>query len=176
MDLRDLQAYSEMLANGIDPTSGIQFENDTIMNNKQIKEYHRQIKNILDKLILIENKRVTSNRRSNKIPFFLLDSVKKNVVLSENEISVSALCYIINEYVPADMKKIRAFEITNILEEKGFLKSIEWRDGKKIKIPTEAGLKLGITQFEKINEYGNLYYVNYYNNNAQRYILYEILS
>lgn len=175
MDLQVLQSYSEMLANGIDPTSGIQFENDTIMNSERIKEYHREIKSILDKLILIEHKRDTSTRKNSKIPFFLLDSVKKKIVLSEEKISISKLCYIFNGYVPTDMKKIKASDITSILEEKGFLKTVEWRAGREIKIPTEEGLNLGISTCEKTNEYGNTYSVNYYNIDAQRYILHEIL-
>lgn len=175
MNLYEIRNFANLLERGVDPTSGIKFETDTIITNPQIVEYNRIVKELIDQLILIGDGKNILNMKNRKIPFFLLEDEKEQIKLSDQPVSISEFCYIVNKYVPKGMKKIRAAEITKKLEEKNFLQSVIWREDKYIKVPTENGKKLGITTLEKINPYGNKYSVNYYNKSAQKFILFEIL-
>ena len=175
MKLEELRYYSEKLEQGIDPISGIVFSDDTLLNNELIKEYHKQVRMLIDKMIIIEEDKIFTRIGNSKIPFCLIDNVKNEIELSDTPISISDLCYRINCVVPYGMRKLHAYDVTKKLEDRGFLKTVEWADDKYIKIPTSMGRELGITDVERTNDYGNKYSVNLYTIDAQRFVLFEIL-
>ena len=170
--LFELRKYAELLSEGIDPTSNIPFAEDTILNNKAIRKYNSEVMRILDKIILLEEgKTSVNNKRNNKIPFFLSEKSKASIDYSEEPISISALCYILNSNISKGMKKLHATQITKWLQEEGYLINEEWRDGKVIKVPTTKGNNIGISTIAKQNKFGNKYSVNLYDIDAQIFIV-----
>ena len=165
-ELRNI-AYS--LSEGIDPTSGLKFHEDTILNHPDILDFNREIKELLDELILFWD---SGERKTNKkIGFCLSAEMKSRIILSEEPISISKFCYEINKLTPHGMRKIQATQVTQKLVEMQILKTIKSSDGLVIKIPTEKGMQIGISTEDHISSYGLKYRVNKYNKQAQQYIL-----
>ena len=169
--LYELRKFAEQLAAGIDPTTNIPFKDDTILNIDVIKKYNRDVMEILDKIIRFKGFQSVESKGKTKIPFYLTKEVKDKIVLSEKPISISELCYSLNDYVANGMKRIRATQITNWLTNKGYLVVEEWGDNQYLKKPTDKGIELGIAFLEKKNKYGNVYGVNQYDLNAQKFVI-----
>ena len=76
-ELFELRYYANCMENGIDPTSGLVFPEDTVMNCKKIKSYNGKVRELLDSLIVaIENDGKKTNNR--KIPFLYPPKKKIN--------------------------------------------------------------------------------------------------
>ena len=67
-------------------------------------------------------------------------------------------------------KKLKATDITERLLSEGLLKIVE-ANGKKYKLPTFDGTKMGLTMERRESESGERYYVTLYNREAQAYLL-----
>ena len=165
-------AYS--LMNGIDPTSGLMFPNDTIMNIVVIKKYNQSVCELLDALIVATEKEGIT--KSKKIPFFLLESNSEKISICETPISISKFCNDLNNYVLPGMKKLRASDLTKGLMKLGYLCNVIIDDEKSYKKPTEKGIELGILTEKRQNSHGNKYLVNLYNSAAQKYILSNLME
>lgn len=175
--LISLRNYADMLASGIDPTTEIKFDEDTIMNHPKIVEFNCQMVQLLDSII-----NGSVDRISNKIallPFYLSEESRLSFVFFDESVSISKLCYRLNSYTIKGMEKLRATVLIRGLINLGYLKEIRTVEGTIVKTPTEKGSLLGIVAERRCNTYGNEYNVNLYNFNAQRFIvdnLGEIIS
>jgi hypothetical protein len=166
-ELKQLRQYAVCLENGVDPTSGIEFVEDTVLVLPQIKSYNKKVRELIDALLRGNE----SYPAGNKIPFFLTDKEINEFLYSDTPISISKLCYIVNNDIPCGMKKIYGKNITYGLLKMGFLQMTSISDDEFVKIPTEKGSELGISIEKHINKYGNEYSVNLYNINAQKFII-----
>ena len=167
-DLDEMQYFADMLAKGIDPTSKLNFSNqDTIMVLPKVISYNKKVYELID---LVKNGK--KNRGKISIPFMLTDNNKKKIQLSEEMISISDFCKMINEKVVVckSMNKLKATQIVSGLVKLGFLIN-DMYDNKEIKVPTKKGLEIGIQKVSKINSCGDEYFVNLYNKDAQKYII-----
>lgn len=168
--LYELRYYANSLENGIDPTTGLVFAEDTIMNAPKIKDYNRRIRELLDSFIWkVENRGIRTDIR--KIPFYISEEEKSNFTYSDKPVSISQFCYGINETLISGMSKLQAKDITKGLEAMGYLETKPLGEEKSYKCPTEKGLQLGITAEKRVNAYGNEYCVNLYSKDAQRYVM-----
>ena len=94
----------------------------------------------------------------------------------DHPISVSEIAKKINEL--ADDNEMKTFSyklITTFLIENGFLIEQETVDGKKVKVPTDKGMSIGISREERIGRSGQ-YHITVYDNDAQQFILDNLKS
>lgn len=161
------------LSNGVDPTSGITFEKDTILNNATLKRAFAATNELLKDLIQSEKTLVSG--KGYKMQFHLFPSDVERIEVSEAPIPVSKLAFLINNIGNnPEMKRLKATQITFWLTCNGYLR-IEDSDAEHpYKIPTEAGSALGISCEIKRNAVGQKYAVNYYSAKAQEYIISNI--
>lgn len=175
-DLVKMREYAIALSNGIDPTSGIEIPEDTILNSKQLNTYFRQVSEFLDTTIKL-GKNVAMKKTNGKYDFRITEDNKQNIVISNTPLSISEFTYNINILVNTEyMRKIKVVEITNWLLKNGFLEIISDEDNNDYKIATEKGKSVGITSIQKCSEYGREYPVNLYDSSAQKYIIENINS
>lgn len=167
--LYELRNIASSLKNGIDPTSNIYFSDDTVMNHPIIKKYNCDICELLDSLIL--SYKCKKGRKPRKIPFFMVKEDINAFPYSNTPISISEICYRMNEHIPDGMSRIRATQLARGLVKLGYLIEKNVDENKSIKIPTEQGNQLGIVGVKKTNSYGNEYYTNLYNESAQYYVV-----
>lgn len=177
-ELIQLERIMQMLSEGIDPTSGILFPNDTILNSFSLKKAFTETSEILQYLIQSGATFVTpSGHKAYKMPFHFVDGEDYDIPLSDSPISVSKLTWLINSSVASyDIKKIKATEITYWLVQKGYLQIEISGDNNAYKIPTEKGISLGISSIIKTNSAGLQYSLNLYSIEAQKFILDNINS
>lgn len=167
--LNELLNIANCLRNGVDPTSKSLFPDDTIMNLPQIRDYNNTVYEILSSLILSYDSK--KNRKLKKIPFFMTDSEKEGFMYSVEPLSISKLCFKMNENIPKGMSKISAIQLAEGLARLGYLQIKKNIDGKNNKIPTNKGKLLGIHGVKRFNAYGNEYSVNLYDIRAQHFIV-----
>lgn len=178
-NIMTLRTAMESLSYGIDPTSNIEFPDDTILNSNILKLYFSEAAELfalleanIDKVSHLK----LGNAVSRKIPFHLETNEIGNIQLSDEPITISRFVFLINETCHhQDMKKLKATQITAWLVAHGYLEEIEGNNGDIYKSSTEQGRKIGITSFKKVNSRGDEYVTNTYDRNAQEFILTTVL-
>lgn len=172
-ELKRLVDYAEKLGKGLDPVTGMAFDEDTILNCNPIKKYNTHIasllKNIIHTIEIGDSNYVIGKRK--KMTFSLEQDAKDRFEFSEESLSISSLTYKLNNYCEPYMRKVHATDITNWLLEQGYLEERHVSEDTTIKAATAKGNELGITLITKTNSYGNTYFVNVYDVRAQRYIV-----
>lgn len=171
--LYKMRDYSDQLSKGIDPTSGIAFPDDSIMNLSKIKNHNKEVCKLIDSIIIAASRRTTVEAR--KIPFFMLKEAKESFqYFEEYPVTISMLCNRLNECVMNGMSKVRPMVITRGLTNLGYLEEISQEGEESFKVPTESGLMIGISKERRKNQYGNEYSVNLYDLQAQKFVVTNI--
>ena len=165
--LQHLNKYISKLSQGIDPLTGELFPEDTILNNKNIRDCFNDIR-----LLLEEQIRIIGDSRfdfSSK-----LDNKERLITLSDEPVPIGIFISFINEISPSNKRRIRPSEITSWLVKEGILEEYTHADGKVFKKITSKSADFGITSLAKESPSGRKYEVMLYNQDAQRYIMEHI--
>lgn len=167
--------YLDKLANGINPVTDEPVSNDDCINNVRISRCLFYVSDVLRQLI--ENGGIKEKtQRANKKEFSLTDEDLARYRFEDHPISVSEIAKKINELADDnEMKKFSYKLITTFLIENGFLIEQETVDGKKVKVPTDKGMSIGISREERIGRSGQ-YHITVYDNDAQQFILDNLKS
>ncbi len=165
--LQHAKMYIDYLANGVDPVSNTDADANTLQN-EQIIACFRYVSNILARNIYeAEN----STKRSNAVFFITEEQCAKLNVYPYN-CKVSELANEINRVtVNNGTKKMSATWINNWLESEGYLCKSDLRS----RIATDKGKQLGITSEYRKRDNENEYYINFFTEQAQKFI-YEHIS
>lgn len=166
--IRETKYYASCLEKGIDPTTNIEFKEDTILNMQKIKAYNKNVLILMDKLLAFLEYR--DNKRC-KIPFYLSDEQRKSITINDDKVTISNLCRKINEVVSREVRMLKTSDITDVLIKEGYLKTKYTKDGWAYRYPTEKGKKFGIYAETRISLKGTEYTVNFYNKTSQKIIL-----
>lgn len=170
IELWYLKQNLDLLLDGIDPESKIPFGEDSVLNSDYNREMLNKISKILEYLIKIGM--VPSVDKRKKFDFYITETQKQLIEISEKPISISEFIYKVNEVIDtSNMKKLSATTVTKWLTDTGYLKITTNSNGMQFKVLTEKANKLGLICVEKTNKYGNKYNVNLYPSRAQKFIL-----
>lgn len=162
--------YLEKLAQGIDPISGEEMEQDAVLNNVRLARCFFYVSGILDQVIANGGK-VGTGPKSNLPDFQINREQLARVPISFDPLRITQFVTVINDVVnDPTRKKLSAGLITNWLLSKGLLMNMPADNGKNKRVPTEAGIKCGLSTEQRQGQYG-LYTAVLYNGNAQRFIL-----
>lgn len=152
----------------IDPTSGISFNEDSILSLPSISKSLKDVAELLELII-----REKGTNKQEKESFNLLKNCIDKLILSEEPISISKFTFMINEVCHSpNMKKLQATAITEWLLKNHYLEFIK-QDGHStnLKKSTKLGCSIGIRFVNKANESGESYHLNLYDKTAQQFIL-----
>ena len=167
------KVYIEKLANRIDPLTDNKFPDDTVLNNERLSRCFSYVADILQQVV--ENGgEVGKKPESQKLPFEITTEQIKKIPLSDTPILISAVCENINSVIDCiEFRKLQATMVTEWLAEKGFLKEMASLDGKstKRKTLTDRSPLIGITQEERVSQYGRQYIATLYSKEAQQFII-----
>lgn len=161
--------FIDKLANGINPLDDMPIPENDIVNNVRLSRCFFYVSDILRQII--ENKGITKNKRSSKIPFSITEEQIARFEYSKEPISLSEISKRIFAVAENDnMEKITYKQILQWLIEIGLL-CVNSIDGEKSeKLPTEQGKQVGITIENRRGRRGE-YKVITYNIDAQRFIM-----
>lgn len=169
--LLELQANVDLLVKGVDPQSKLEIKTDTILTSNYNKRLLSEVSALIDN-VMKSNINLSKVDRRTKYLFFISPDEKAKIPISSSPIAISTFVYTINEHIDsAEMKKLRATQITHWLFKKGYLSEVEHEDGKTFKVLTEKSASIGMSAENKTNAFGRNYDVNLYNANAQKFIL-----
>lgn len=162
--------YMAKLANGIDPITGAEMPEDSVLNNVRLSRCFFYVENVLRKTI--ENGGVEGRKkRAGRELFFLTAAQKEAFPYFEEPVGVTDFVSRLNEQVnPERVKKLSTTAVTGYLLEAGFLQEQLREDGKKYRRPTEAGRAIGIITQLRRGQYGE-YEAVFYNTDAQHFII-----
>lgn len=167
-----LSVVMKQLSEGRDPTSGLDFPDDSILNSIILKRAFSDTSDILADLIC------DMTKKPYKIPFSLTVEEMNMIPISSEPQPISKFVFTINSTVShTGMRKLYAKQITEklTLTYLHYLKKVISEDGREYKISTELGKSLGICSVYKVNSAGNRYVTNLYDAVAQKFIVYELI-
>lgn len=166
--MRRAKMYMDKLAQGIDPISGAEMPDDSVLNHVRLARCFFYVSDVLQQVI-DNGGRIGSKQK--KTEFILTPEQIAKMNLSETPLRITEF---VDEIYKAaedpEMKKLSTTVITNWLLEKGFLTKESRPDGKSRRIPTEAGKSIGLSAVTRQGQNGE-YLAVYYSVDAQRFIL-----
>lgn len=169
--------YIESLANGKNPLTGQNVNDDDIINNIRISRCLFYVSGVLQKVIDNggEVQKVKS-KKSQREEFNLTDEQKSNLKPDKLSLSSSKITALINDQIDTEkMKKLKVTTLNSWLVSIGLLTEETTPIGKTRKIPTSDGEMLGLSETEFTDNRGSVKYV-IYNTNAQQFIFDNIDS
>ena len=165
-NFKQAKMYMDYLANGVDPVSNTDVNSDTL-HKEEVIDCFRYISAVLDELIY------DSDNTRSKSKFFITAEQAANIRLFPYNCKVSELAQAINTAAEKNnTRKLSSSKINDWLEAEGYL----CKSGLKNRIPTEKGKQLGITSEHRKRDDSASYYVNFYSENAQKYIIDNIFD
>lgn len=163
------KTYIDKLANGVNPLTDEPVSENDIVNNVRISRCFFYISDLLRRFA--EGGFPEAAKKGKKQPFIITEEQRKRFEFSETPISVSEIARRFNAAVNTEgAVQMRYSGITFCLIESGLLSVDRREDGREVKLPTAAGMELGISQEVRSGANGS-YTVVVYNENAQRYIV-----
>ena len=164
--------YLDKLVQGIDPITNREIPEDSTLNNVRLARCFFYVSDILGQVIA--NGGVVGG--SARQPFSVSPEQLARIPLSPDPVRVSQIADMVNAAVHhPQMKKLNATVISNWLLEKGFLEKQEGPDGKSRRVPSQNGLRLGLTTQYRQGPQGE-YLAVLYNTDAQQFVLDNLIS
>lgn len=160
--------YLSKLADGIDPLTGRELPEDTLLNHVRLSRCFFYVADVLRQVI--ENGgEVGSPSRRSLPPFQITAKELLEASPAAEPLPITQLCQRISALKP-EQKKLHYGVITQWLEAKGFL-SVEMVGDKRRRRVTPQGSQLGI--WEELREYPERppYYAILYGPEAQQFII-----
>ena len=159
--------YMDQLAQGIDPISGQEVPQDSVLNNLRLARCFFYVSGVLDQVI--RNGGQVSTAR--KAEFSITPEQLAQVQIAPHPIRITEFADTLLQAVDSKtMKRLSAVKITNWLTQKGFMTKESTPDGKNRRVPTDLGRKLGMTTQLRQSPDGE-YLAIYYDSDAQRFLL-----
>jgi len=167
--VRHAKDYIDKMANGINPLNGEKVKDNDLINNVRISRCLFCVSDILREVI--ENGGVTKIvKKVTKNSFYLDNETINKYDLNDGDLSISKIVRKINDLkFDEEMRNLKTTSVCKWLIEIGVLKEIE-ENGKKKKIPSETGLKLGM-YVERKNGYYGEYDIVMYKKSMQQFII-----
>lgn len=159
--------YIDDLAKGVNPFTKEEVNENDIVNNVKISRCLFYVSEILGEVIA--NGGVNKSSKPKQIDFNIDSIDADSIEISDAPVTVSIIAQRINAVKPENMKKLKVTAITNWLVSINMLEVITINN-KNIKKVTASGKALGLTEEERLGQYGRYFAVTY-NKNAQQFVI-----
>ena len=159
--------YLDKLARGVDPITDRELPEDTVLNNVRICRCLHYVSGVLDQVIA--NGGVVGKREGT--PFVIDRSCMGRICLTQKPVSLTEFTgNIVAAMDDPNMKRPNARAIIGWLTQRGLMELTTDAEGKQRRLPTEAGLRAGLSTARRMGQNGE-YLAVYYDANIQRLIL-----
>ena len=168
--IKRARSYLSQMTQGINPLTGEQEPDDSILHQVRIVRCLAYTVEILDEVIAAggEARRKTSS--SKKLSFSLTDEQLGSIPTSSAPIPVSTLVQQCNALIPEDMQRLTYRKVAEWLVSEGMLEVIE-QNGRKSHRPTQKGLDMGMTREQRMSPRGGTYMATLLDDACQYHIL-----
>lgn len=162
--------YLDKLANGMNPLTGEDLPEDTVLNNVYLCRAFSLAASVLDETIK-NGCRVQPYEKNKMIPFHIDEEQRSKIRVSEEPVTVTAITNRVEKVLDKDVRPLAPVKVTQWLEMQGFLESkLNDATGERSRVATEEGEKLGIESRDEMLR-GQLRSRTFYNINAQAFII-----
>lgn len=166
--MKRAKMYMDKLAQGMDPLSGQPLPQGCGLDQQRLGRCFSYVSGVLSQVI--DNGGVVG-KPERTLEFFLTPAQLAMVPISEQPLRMTEIIDSLHRAAGnPEMKKPSAMRISDWLIAGGFLRKEAAPDGKTRRVPTQAGLALGLTAQLRQSRDGE-YVAVYYNANAQRFLL-----
>lgn len=163
--------YLDKLANGMNPVTGEDLPEDTILNDIYLCRAFALAADIIEEVIR-NGCRVTPIRDTrDRLPFSITEQQRGKIVMSEAPVAISVISRRVERVLDRDIRPIAPAKMTEWLEAQGLLKTLVDENGKRTRVSTEEGEKLGIVTRKESMRNGEEILKNYYDINAQAFVI-----
>ena len=160
--------YIDALANGIDPLTGEVIKDDSVINNIRISRCLFYVSDVLRQVI--DNGGVVG-QVTKTVEFTIAPDQLALVQIREYPVRITELMDALYHAVGnPQMKRPSAKKFTDRLIEKGCMAQITDSIGKTHRIPTDRGVRMGMSTRLRQSRDGE-YQAVYYDGNMQRFLL-----
>ncbi len=160
--------YMDKLAQGIDPISGSEIPEDSTLNNVRLARCFFYVSGILQRII--DNGGVVGSEPQ-KAEFQISLQQAAQLAPADRPLRITEFAdMVLAATGNQKMKRPNTKTITDWLLSKGFLTAQLGADGKQHRIPTEAGIRIGMYTEVRQGHYGD-YQAVYYSSPAQAFLL-----
>jgi len=167
--LQRAKLYIEQLAGGIDPISGRDLPEDSVLNQVRLSRCFFYVADVLGQVIG-NGGQVQRASASPLLPPFELSAELRSKIPIEPSVMIKRFTESINALADLSaMRKLKMTALTAWLEERGYLRG-DMYNNKKRRVPTDKGRAAGILSDERQGQYGN-YTAILYNEDMQRLMI-----
>ena len=167
------QLYMKQLADGIDPLTGRELPDDTVLNQVRLSRCFYYVAELLQQIIANggEVGGKSGKPRTSKPDFIWLEEFERKVAYSRQPVPVTTLANIISQAAAeSNVRKLSYSRISEWLVREGYLRS-ELKNDKQFKRPTAKGEEIGIVCDRRTGSMGISYEVVLYTESAQRFVV-----
>ena len=126
---------------------------------------------VLDNIDAIAEMNGLPREKHKRLPFEVTDEMRQKLASTEKFVRATDITQNINSYVDEEKSgMLKIGSVSKWLEELGILENAELPSGKRTRLPTEEGLKLGIETRQRTSQRGEDYTAVVYSKQAQDYI------
>lgn len=126
---------------------------------------------ILDNIDAIAEMNGLPREKRNRLPFIVTDEMRGKLTATEKPLSATDITQNINSFVDKEKSgALKTGSVSKWLEKQGILENTELPSGRRTRLPTEEGLKLGIETRQRTSQRGEEYTAVVYSKQAQEYI------
>lgn len=169
--LQRAKMYMDLLSRGIDPISGQVLPEDTALCQPRLERCFAYVSGVLQQVIDAGGVVRQPRTYTQKTPFSITPEQLSRVRVADEPVQISHLISAIQSAVEdPGMSRISPGTITGWLYRQGLMENASGLQGKNQRLPTDAGLRLGIYKQRRASRDGD-YYAVYYKPEAQQYIL-----
>lgn len=166
--------YMEKLSNGINPLDNEPVPNDTVLNNVYLCRCFVFLSDLVSQVI--ENGcEVGRMPNKKKDPFRITEEQRAEIDITEKPVGISVIAKRVGEVLEPTVKRIQVVQFTDWLEAEGLLETVI-TEGKRERIATEDGQKMGIVTEESFYEGRPSYKKNFYSASAQAFLIANLES
>lgn len=166
--MKRAKMYMDKLAQGIDPISGQEIPEDSVLNQVRLARCFFYVSGVLDQVI---GNGGQVGSKPKRVEFSLTPEQYASLQVSAYPVRISEFAELLHRAADnPEMRKPSTTVITNWLLEKGFLVKESGPDGKPRRVPTEQGRRIGMRTETRQGQYGE-YTAVYYSTEAQRFLV-----
>jgi hypothetical protein len=167
--LNRAKEYLDKLAEGLDPFTGGELAEDTVLNNVRLSRCFFYVSDVL-RQVIANGGRVGRPQGPQK-PFSITGEELARVNISDTPVSVSIFVKSVNDTVAdTGRKRLSAVTVTNWLVKEGYLKAEETEPGKHKKVLTDRSASIGMSSETRESMRGT-FEIMLYGPKAQRFLL-----
>ena len=160
--------YLDKLAQGIDPITNQEIHDDSVLNNVRLARCFFYVSDVLGKVI---DNGGSVGQPVRNVDFFITPEQLARVQIMDYPVRITELTEALHQAVgDPQMKKPNVKKITDWLMKNGFMTQVTGPDGKAHRVPTDRGLKMGMSTRLRQTCDGE-YQAVYYNSDAQQFVL-----